>query len=77
MVQRLKLLSQADHDAVQAKLETLAAQIADIGNVIGPAFGAAWCDKTLKLHRNILRLKIQVGDRFYEQSKKVGHPAKG
>ncbi len=58
LVQRLKPLSQADHDTVQARLEVLATQIADIGNVIGPAFGAAWCDKALKLHRDILRLKM-------------------
>ena len=67
MVQRLKPLSQADYAAVQSELEALATRAADIGNIIGPAFGAAWCDKALKLHRDILKLKMQVKDKFQER----------
>jgi phage tail sheath protein FI len=68
LAQKLKPLTQADYDNVQAELEVLAARTADVGNVIGPAFGAAWCDKALKLHRDILRLKMQVKDKFHKQA---------
>jgi len=69
LAHRLKPLSQADYDALSVELESLATRTADIGHIVGPAFGAAWCDKALKLHRDVLRLKMQVEDKFHDQSR--------
>lgn len=42
----------------------LATRAAEVGNVIGPAFGAKWCDKALKLHNHLMRLLLQVEDEY-------------
>jgi hypothetical protein len=46
------------------RLEVLANEVADIGDLIGSAYGAAWCNKALKLDRNIHRLRQEVIDHY-------------
>lgn len=60
MGSRLKLLSKVDHDTLQAELAVLAERALKIANIIGPAYGAAWCDKGLKLHRTLQSLSSQI-----------------
>lgn len=64
MGSRLKLLSAADHDMVQAELAVLAERALKIANILGPAYGASWCDKGLRLHRSLQTLSSQVSDEF-------------
>jgi hypothetical protein len=61
---RRKPLSRADQDRVVRELELVADEIADIGDLIGLAYGAAWCNKALKLHRSVHRLRQEVIDHY-------------
>ena len=61
---RRKLLPRVDQDRVLRRLESLADELADIGDVIGSVYGAAWCNKALKLHRNVHRLRQEVIDHY-------------
>jgi hypothetical protein len=61
---RRKPLSSADQDRVVRRLELAADEIADIGDLIGSAYGAAWCNKALKLHRSVHRLRQEVIDHY-------------
>jgi hypothetical protein len=65
MSNRLTLLSQAEYDMVRAELKAMHDRLVEIANVIGPAYGAPWCDKALKLHRNVGHLRLQLEDRFH------------
>jgi hypothetical protein len=65
MSNRLRGLTPEVYASLDAELNQLADRMAEIGNIIGPAFGAAWCDKALRLHHSIYRLRLQVEDRFY------------
>lgn len=69
MAGRLKPLSQPEHAQVQAELKILADRAAQLGNTLGPAYGAAWCDKALKLSRSIQTLGTQVDDEFFRKSR--------
>ena len=46
------------------RLESVADELADIGDIIGSVYGAAWCNKALKLHRNVHRLRQEVIDHY-------------
>jgi hypothetical protein len=59
-----KPLPRTDQDLVVHRLEGVAEEIAAIGDVIGSAYGAAWCNKALKLHRSIHRLRQEVTDHY-------------
>ena len=61
---RRKPLSKADQERVFGTLELVADEIADIGDLIGSAYGAAWCNKALKLHRSVHRLRQEVIDHY-------------
>ena len=61
---RRKPLSRVDQDSIVHRLERVANEIADIGDLIGSVYGAAWCNKALKLHRNIHRLRQEVIDHY-------------
>jgi hypothetical protein len=61
---RRKLLSRVAHDRVLHQLESVADELANIGDVIGSVYGAAWCNKALKLHRNVHRLRQEVIDHY-------------
>ena len=61
---RRKPLSKADQERVLRRLELAADEIADIGDLIGSAYGAAWCNKALKLHRSVHRLRQEVIDHY-------------
>ena len=61
---RREPLSRADRDLLVRRLEQVADEIADIGDLIGSAYGAAWCNKALKLHRNIHRLRQEVIEHY-------------
>lgn len=61
---RRKPLSSADQGRVVRRLELAADEIADIGDLIGSAYGAAWCNKALKLHRSVHRLRQEVIDHY-------------
>ena len=57
---RRKLLPTVDQERVLRRLESVADELADIGDVIGSVY--AWCNKALKLHRNVHRLRQEVID---------------
>jgi hypothetical protein len=61
---RRKLLPRVDQDRVLRRLESVADELADIGDIIGSVYGAAWCNKALKLHRNVHRLRQEVIDHY-------------
>ena len=61
---RRKLLPRVDQDRLLHQLERIAGELADIGDVIGSVYGAAWCNKALKLHRNVHRLRQEVIDHY-------------
>jgi hypothetical protein len=61
---RRKPLSKADQERVLGTLGLVADEIADIGDLIGSAYGAAWCNKALKLHRSVHRLRQEVIDHY-------------
>jgi hypothetical protein len=61
---RRKLLPRVDQDRLLHQLERVADELADIGDVIGSVYGAAWCNKALKLHRNVHRLRQGVIDHY-------------
>jgi hypothetical protein len=61
---RRKLLPRVDQDRLLHQLERVADELADIGDVIGSVYGAAWCNKALKLHRNVHRLRQEVIDHY-------------
>jgi hypothetical protein len=61
---RRKPLSRVDQDSIVHRLERVANEIADIGDLIGSVYGAAWCNKALKLQRNIHRLRLEVIDHY-------------
>ena len=61
---RRKLPPRVDQDRVLHRLESVANELADIGDVIGSVYGAAWCNKALKLHRNVHRLRQEVIDHY-------------
>jgi hypothetical protein len=61
---RRKLLPRTDQEGVVRRLELVADEIADIGDLIGSAYGAAWCNKALKLHRSVHLLRQQVIDHY-------------
>jgi hypothetical protein len=63
MANRLPGLSDEAYASLEAELATIAERMAEIGNIIGPAFGAPWCDKALRLYRNVYRLRLQIEDR--------------
>lgn len=65
MSTRLKGLSQSDHDATVVELNDIAVRMTKIANVIGPAYGAKWCDMALKLYREALTLRGKVEDEYY------------
>ena len=46
------------------RLESVADELADIGDIIGSVYGVAWCNKALKLHRNVHRLRQEVIDHY-------------
>jgi hypothetical protein len=46
------------------RLESVGDELGDIGNIIGSVYGAAWCNKVLKLHRNVHRLRQEVIDHY-------------
>ena len=61
---RRKLLPRVDQDRVLRRLEGVADELSDIGDMIGSVYGAAWCNKALKLHRNVHRLRQEVIDHY-------------
>ena len=61
---RRKLLPRVGQDRVLRRLESVADELADIGDIIGSVYGAAWCNKALKLHRNVHRLRQEVIDHY-------------
>jgi hypothetical protein len=61
---RRKLLPRVDQDRVLRRLESVADELADIGDLIGSVYGAAWCNKALKLHRNVHRRRQEVIDHY-------------
>ena len=61
---RRKLLPRVDQDRVLRRSESVADELADIGDVIGSVYGAPWCNKALKLHRNVHRLRQEVIDHY-------------
>ena len=61
---RRKLLPRVDQNRVLHRLERVANELADIGDVIASVYGAAWCNKALKLHRNVHRLRQEVIDHY-------------
>jgi hypothetical protein len=61
---RRKLLPTVDQERVLRRLQGVADELADIGDVIGSVYGAAWCNKALKLHRNVHRLRQEVIDHY-------------
>jgi hypothetical protein len=61
---RRKLLPRVAHDCVLHRLESVADELANIGDVIGSVYGAAWCNKALKLYRNVHRLRQEVIDHY-------------
>ena len=61
---RRKVLPKVDQDRVLRRLESVADELADIGDIIGSVYGAAWCNKALKLHRNVHRLRQEVIDHY-------------
>ena len=66
---RLHPLTTDEFVAVRDELEALAARMIAVGNIIGPAFGAAWADKALRQERLIHRLRNQVIDQFYQRER--------
>ena len=61
---RRKLLPTVDQERVLRRLQGVADELADIGDIIGSVYGAAWCNKALKLHRNVHRLRQEVIDHY-------------
>lgn len=61
-------LTQEDHDTVKEELRMLSRMVAALGNVLGPAYGAAWCDKCLNVMRALDRLEGQVADEHYRRT---------
>jgi hypothetical protein len=61
---RRKPLSRAEQDLIVHRLERVADELADIGDLIGSAYGASWCNKALKLHLNTHRLRQEVIDHY-------------
>ena len=61
---RRKLLPTVDQERILRRLQSVADELADIGDVIGSVYGAAWCNKALKLHRNVHRLRQEVIDHY-------------
>jgi hypothetical protein len=66
MANRLPGLEDEAYTRLNAELTQMSDRMAEIGNIIGPAFGAAWCDKALRLYHNIHRLRLQIEDRHYD-----------
>jgi hypothetical protein len=61
---RRKLLPTVDQERILRRLQSVADELADIGDVIGSVYGAPWCNKALKLHRNVHRLRQEVIDHY-------------
>lgn len=60
---RLKPLAGIGLEIVLRRLDYMAEQAYDVANTIGPAYGAPWCDKGLKLARAIEKLRREIEDK--------------
>jgi hypothetical protein len=65
VIRRLKPIEPDDANLVLRKLETMATDLAQIANIIGPSFGAKWCDKGLRLIREVESLHRQIEDELW------------
>ena len=71
MSSKLKPLSEAEWKAFNVEIEELATRTAKLGNIIGPAYGAAWCDKALTLERKIFALKVAVEEEYHARKRTI------
>lgn len=66
---RLKGLAQEDYERIEAELVATVDWMCRIANEIGPAYGAPWCDKALKLSRAMDMLRLDLAARFSTQAR--------
>jgi hypothetical protein len=45
-----------------------------LGNIIGPTYGAAWCDRALKIDRALHTLAIGIEDEAYDAGVRIERP---
>jgi len=64
---RLKPIAPGDASFVLAALDDMVPELSNVANIIGPAFGAKWCDKALRLIREVEKLRFQIEDELRDR----------
>lgn len=64
---RLKPIHLGDASFVLAALDAMVPELSNVADIIGPAFGAKWCDKALRLIREVEKLHSQIEDELWDR----------
>jgi hypothetical protein len=67
MPQRIRGLTEAEFNHVVAELLRLETRVVALGNVLTPALGTAWCDRALRIYRELGKLRRRVADHYEDE----------